>query len=106
MVLKNVKYERDFRPIDENCTCFTCKRFTRAFLHSIVNKEAVSCQLLSIHNIAYQLTLMRSMRQSIIEQRFPDFVRQFMKKMYTEQNQTIPDWAREALESVGISFEV
>lgn len=52
---------------------FCSKNYTRAYLHTIVQKEAVACHLLTIHNIAYQLTLMRRVRESIMEDRYSQF---------------------------------
>lgn len=56
-------------------TLFLCiiprsKQYTRAYLHTIVQREAVACHLLTIHNIAYQLTLMHRVRESIMEDRY------------------------------------
>lgn len=53
--LKQKQYQTDLNPIDENCSCSTCKTYTRAYLHSIVTVETVACHLISIHNIAYQV---------------------------------------------------
>lgn len=53
--LKHKKYEMDFEPIDKNCSCSTCKTFTKAFLNSIVTKETVGCHLLTVHNLAFQV---------------------------------------------------
>lgn len=54
------------RPIDENCTCLTCRTYSRAYLHSIVTREPSACHLLSVHNVAYQMRLMGGMRDAII----------------------------------------
>lgn len=53
--LKQNKYADDMRPIDEDCDCSTCKSYTRAYLHHIVRQEAISCSLLSVHNVSYQV---------------------------------------------------
>ncbi|XP_069688477.1 queuine tRNA-ribosyltransferase catalytic subunit [Periplaneta americana] len=100
--LKQKNYAKDFRPIDEECDCSTCKRYTRAYLHSIVTVETVACHLLSVHNIAYQLRLMRSIRESIEQQCFPDFVCNFMLTMYPDKN--YPQWIIDALDAVGIQL--
>lgn len=100
MLLKSKQFKEDFRPIDENCGCHTCKRYTRAFLHTIVTQETVACHLLSIHNIAYQMKLMKGIRESIKNKTFPDFVRNFMKQMHPDNK--YPTWAVDALTSVNI----
>lgn len=55
--LKKKKYERDYRPIQEDCDCSTCKNYTRAYLHSVVTLDTVACHLLSVHNVAYQVNI-------------------------------------------------
>jgi hypothetical protein len=54
-MLKQRKYQADFRPISSDCPCPTCKSYTRAYLHSIAGREAVACHLISIHNVAFQV---------------------------------------------------
>ncbi|KAA3642321.1 MAG: tRNA guanosine(34) transglycosylase Tgt [Chloroflexi bacterium] len=72
--LKNAPFARDTKPIDENCTCYTCRNFTRAYLrHLIVAKEMLSATLLSIHNIHTLLQLARDMRSAIIAGEFEQF---------------------------------
>ena len=65
--LKNAPFAKDPDPIDENCTCYTCRTFTRAYLrHLIMAKEMLSATLLSIHNLHTLIQLAKDMRQSII----------------------------------------
>ncbi|XP_078686700.1 queuine tRNA-ribosyltransferase catalytic subunit 1-like [Branchiostoma floridae x Branchiostoma belcheri] len=101
--LKNKQYARDFRPIDEDCRCSTCARYTRAYLHSIATQETVACHLVTVHNIAYQMNLMRTLRQSILEGRFPQFVQDFMDMMYPSKN--YPEWVVQALSAVNIHLQ-
>jgi queuine/archaeosine tRNA-ribosyltransferase len=63
--LKSKIFAKDFRPIDDQCPCSTCKNHTRAYLHTIVQNETVSCHLLTIHNVAYQVILCKSSAYSI-----------------------------------------
>ncbi|XP_069121389.1 queuine tRNA-ribosyltransferase catalytic subunit 1-like [Argopecten irradians] len=100
LALKNKMYAKDFRPIDDQCPCSTCKQYTRAYLHTIVTNETVSCQLLTVHNVAYQLTLMTSIQQSIIEDRFPQFIQNFFDKQFPHTD--YPQWALDALASVNV----
>nr|XP_054509636.1 queuine tRNA-ribosyltransferase catalytic subunit 1 isoform X1 [Agelaius phoeniceus] len=99
--LKNQQFAKDFRPIDADCGCPTCQRYSRAYLHALLRSNTAALHLLTLHNIAYQMKLMGSIRDSIIQQRFPEFVRDFMDTMYGGRGGP-PAWAREALESVGI----
>jgi len=100
--LKKANFKTDFRPIDEHCQCSTCKNYTRAYLHTIVTKEPSACSLVSIHNVAHQLSLMKKARQAIIEDTFPDFVAQFMINLFPDKN--YPSWAQQGLSSVGINL--
>lgn len=102
--LKKKQYEKDFRPIDSNCTCPTCQKHSRAFLHALLHSDnTAALHHLTVHNIAYQLQLMSAVRASIVEKRFPDFVRDFMGTMYGDPT-LCPTWATEALASVGITL--
>uniref|UniRef100_A0A8C4TH67 Queuine tRNA-ribosyltransferase catalytic subunit 1 n=1 Tax=Erpetoichthys calabaricus TaxID=27687 RepID=A0A8C4TH67_ERPCA len=102
--LRHKQFAKDFQPIDPNCECATCKRYSRAFIHAIFKTNTAAMHHITIHNIAYQLTLMRLVRQSIVEKRFPDFVRSFMSRMYSGKG-GYPEWAVEALASVNIALE-
>jgi queuine tRNA-ribosyltransferase len=69
--MMNAIYAHDSRPIDEECSCYTCQNFSRAYLrHLIVAKEMLAATLLSIHNVHVLLELARSMRQAIIDGAF------------------------------------
>jgi queuine tRNA-ribosyltransferase len=74
--LMNAGFARDRRPIDEGCTCYTCRTFTRAYLrHLVMAKELLAGSLLSIHNLHALVQLVSDMRASILdgsfERRFP-----------------------------------
>jgi hypothetical protein len=63
--LMNAAFARDERPIDEECQCYTCRTFSRAYLrHLIVAKEMLAATLLSIHNLHTLLELARNLRRS------------------------------------------
>jgi queuine tRNA-ribosyltransferase len=79
--LVNAAYARDARPIDEQCACYTCQNFSRAYLrHLIISREMLAATLLSIHNLYTLLQLVREIRQSILEGRFESFAGQFLEK--------------------------
>ncbi|XP_063966531.1 queuine tRNA-ribosyltransferase catalytic subunit 1-like [Lytechinus pictus] len=101
--LKNKQFANDFQPIDKDCKCFTCQRHTRAYIHSIWSYSTVACQLLSIHNIAFQMRLMKNIRESIMEGRFPEFIRSYFKTVYPDKN--YPTWVLESLASVNVELE-
>ncbi|CAF3463579.1 unnamed protein product [Fusarium graminearum] len=109
--MRNKKYAHDFSPVEEDCKCMVCKPtaeggmgVTRAFIHHNASKETVAAHLLTIHNVFYQLNLMRQIRESIIEDRFPTFVRQFFAWLYADKAE-YPEWAVGALKGVGIDLQ-
>ncbi|XP_018610123.2 queuine tRNA-ribosyltransferase catalytic subunit 1 isoform X2 [Scleropages formosus] len=101
--LKHKQYAKDFQPIDPECTCPTCRRHSRAYLHALLKCDTAALHHITIHNISYQLSLMQSVRQSIIDGCFPQFVRAFMDRMFPSREQ-YPRWAVDALASVGITL--
>lgn len=101
--LRNKKFKMDFEPIEKNCSCSTCKTYTRAYIYQIVTTEAVSCNLLSVHNLNYQMQLMKGIRESINVNKFPEFIQQFMINMYPNKN--YPQWCIDALQSVNIEIK-
>jgi queuine tRNA-ribosyltransferase len=77
--LMNAVNNRDHRPIDEACACYTCRNFTRAYLrHLIVAKEMLAATLISIHNLYTLLQLVRDARQTILAGTFDAFAADFL----------------------------
>lgn len=77
---------------------------TRAFIWHLVAKETVGAHLLTIHNVWYQLSLMRQVRNAIIEDRYPAFLKQFFSDLYAGDKEKFPTWAVEALKGVGVNL--
>ena len=70
VAIRNARYREDKRPIDENCDCYTCRHFTRAYLrHLFVAGEILGATLATIHNLRYLLALMAELRLAIEEGR-------------------------------------
>ncbi|KAM7445156.1 Queuine tRNA-ribosyltransferase catalytic subunit 1 [Porites harrisoni] len=101
--LKHKQYVTDLKPIDRDCGCSTCKHHSRAYINSLLGREEVACHLITIHNIYYQMQLMRDIRESIKKDNFPEFVQGFMNKMFPDKS--YPDWAQSALASVNIFLD-
>lgn len=80
MNLKNAKFAKDPRPIDEKCTCPVCTGgYSRALIrHMVTQKEMLGGILLSQHNIYFLLDLMRRARQAIIDGRYAEFQAEWM----------------------------
>lgn len=66
IVIKNQKYETDQRPIDEECTCYTCQNFSRAYLRHLYERQEISSSILNtIHNLHFYLDIFQKIRHSI-----------------------------------------
>jgi len=77
--LTNKNYRRDFYPIEPNCSCYTCRNFTRAYLHHLfTSNEVLSAILASIHNVHFYLNMMAEIRTSIEEGRFKEYKEIFL----------------------------
>ena len=77
----NAKYERDFTPLDDECDCYTCKNYTRAYLrHLMKENEEFGKTLCSIHNLRFLIRTMEQARQAIKEDRFLEFSNEVLEK--------------------------
>ncbi len=85
--LKNAKYKTDFTPISEECDCYACKNYTKAYIKHLINaEETFGARLLSIHNIRYLVHLMEEIRKAIKEDNILEFREQFIKDYYGKNN--------------------
>jgi queuine tRNA-ribosyltransferase len=76
--IKNARYKDDDQPLDASCACYTCKNFSRAYLHHLHRcGEILGARLNTIHNLHYYLELMQNMRNAIDAHRFAEFRIQF-----------------------------
>ncbi len=81
VVIKNARYQRDQRPIDESCSCYVCRNFSRAYLrHLYMSREILAANLNSIHNLHYYVGLMANIRTALEEDRFKEFRHEFYAK--------------------------
>ena len=76
--IRNAKHRVDARPLDENCTCYTCGSFTRAYLHHLQRvNEILGARLNTIHNLHYYFWLTAGMREAIAQDRFEAWTAEF-----------------------------
>ncbi|WP_345986698.1 tRNA guanosine(34) transglycosylase Tgt [Sulfurimonas sp. HSL-1656] len=79
--IKAARYKLDEAPVDPECDCYTCRRYSRAYLNHLYRaKELTYFRLASIHNLHYYLNLMREAREAILEERWSDFKAKFYRK--------------------------
>ncbi|OMH28464.1 tRNA guanosine(34) transglycosylase Tgt [Motiliproteus sp. MSK22-1] len=79
--IRNAAHKHDDGPLDRECDCYTCKNFSRAYLHHLDKcKEMLGAQLNTIHNLRHYQNLMSGLRTAIEQGRLGDFVEEFYKK--------------------------
>jgi len=80
MTIKNAKYAEDGRPVDEDCDCYTCSNYSRAYLrHLFMAREILSYRLNTIHNLSYYSRLMADLRAAIREETIAKYRAKFYK---------------------------
>ncbi|MCR4405619.1 MAG: tRNA guanosine(34) transglycosylase Tgt [Anaerolineae bacterium] len=86
--LRNACHATDPNPIEENCTCYTCRTFSRAYLrHLIQAKEILGLHLATLHNLHFLLQLMREIRQAILDGTFIALKDAFLSEYPINQNE-------------------
>ncbi len=81
ITIRNSKYERDWSPLDEECNCYTCKNYTKAYIrHLVKENEILGIRLLSIHNLRFLTKLMERVRIEIEHDNLLEFRDEFYKK--------------------------
>lgn len=81
VIIKNQKYEKDFTPLDDECDCYTCKNYTRAYIrHLIKSGEILGARLMTIHNLRFLTHLMENVREAIRQDRLLEFRDEFYEK--------------------------
>ena len=79
--IKSAKFINDHAPIDPQCQCYTCKRYSRGYLnHLFKARELTFFRLASLHNLHYYLNLMKEMREAIEAGEFTKFKKNFYAK--------------------------
>lgn len=85
--LRNASHRRDPRPLEDDCPCYACRRFSRAYLHHLFQvDEMLGPTLLSIHNITYYLRLMAALRDAIQTQRLSSFRQDWFRDAVVSQD--------------------
>ena len=81
VVARNAIYSEDFTPLDDECDCYTCKNYTKAYIRHLLNcKEILGIRLLSIHNLKFLTKLMEKVRIEIEHDNLLEFKNEFYKK--------------------------
>ncbi|KKR42961.1 MAG: Queuine tRNA-ribosyltransferase [Parcubacteria group bacterium GW2011_GWF1_40_6] len=79
IIIMNTKFRNDFKPIEEDCECYTCKNYSRAYIaHLFHGKEMLAGTLASIHNLYFIVNLVKKIRQSIMDDTFYEYKKEFL----------------------------
>lgn len=79
--IKNHRYRDDFTPLDSECDCYTCRNYTKAYLHHLMKcEEGLGARLCSIHNIRHLIRTMEQAREAIKNDKFLEFSAMTMEK--------------------------
>ena len=79
--IKNAKYERDWEPLDKECSCYTCQNYSKAYLRHIFKAgEMLASMLLTEHNLHFLVSMMGEIRKSIEDDRFLEYKNSFYSK--------------------------
>ncbi len=82
--IKNSRHTLDTRPLDNECFCFTCQNYNRAYLHHLFKaQEILGLMLLSLHNLHFYLGMMKLIREAIKNKNFENYERDFLKNYYS-----------------------
>lgn len=81
VVIKNAQYAEDFSPLDDECDCYTCRNYSKAYIrHLFKAQEILGARLTTIHNLRWTIKLMEQIRQAIMEDSLLKFRDEFFKK--------------------------
>ena len=81
--IRNKKYQTDFTPIQNDCQCYACRNYTKAYIRHLISVgEMFGARLLSVHNIHWTLNFVNNIRAAIREDRFIAFKREFYQRFY------------------------
>jgi queuine tRNA-ribosyltransferase len=88
--VRNARWRLDPRPLDPECACSTCQRFSRAYIrHLFAAEEVLGLRLLSLHNVHFLVSLMRAAHRAIAEGHFDGWSRDWLSR-YHSGSTTVP----------------
>ena len=81
VVVRNAEYARDQAPLDETCSCYTCRTFSRSYLRHLFNcEELLAYRLVTLHNVSFFISLVQSARRAIVNGEFVPFKNHFLSE--------------------------
>jgi queuine tRNA-ribosyltransferase len=81
LIIRNGQYKMDLRPLDEECACYVCQRYSRAYIRHLINsQELLGLRLCAYHNLYYYVNLMRRIREALDEDRYAEFEAAYLSR--------------------------
>ena len=86
LTVRNGKYKDDFRPIQDDCSCYACRNFSRAYIRHLINvKEILGVRLATLHNLTFYNTLIKEIREAINNGTYSEYKNNFIER-YTRSD--------------------
>lgn len=86
LVIRNAAYAQDFAPIEENCSCYTCRNYTRSYIRHLLNaNEILGVRLTTIHNLSFWQKMMKETREALAKGYFKEYVADFLAVFYNQK---------------------
>lgn len=83
LVIRNSDYKEDFSPLDPECSCYTCKNYSRSYIRHLLNAEEIlGLRLVSYHNVYFFIKLLEDIRKAILENRFQEIKKDILSKKW------------------------
>src|ERR1700759_5826274 len=81
--IKRAEFRTDRRPLDDECDCSACRRFTRAYIrHLYTSDELLGLRLLSLHNVHFLVRLMRDARRAVLDGTIDAWSREWLPRQH------------------------
>jgi len=81
LTVRNGKYKEDFRPLQDDCSCYACRNFSRAYIRHLINvKEILGVRLTTLHNLTFYNTLIKEIREAINSGVFSQYKNNFIER--------------------------
>lgn len=99
--LKAEQNKNSFEPIEPECDCDACTKYTRSYFYFMFNKNPRAVNMISFHNVYYLLSLMKKIRTAIIEGKVNEFCQKFFHEQFDYK---YPQWVYQALKKAGVNI--
>ena len=97
IIVRNGEFARDERPVDDNCQCFVCRKYSRSYIRHLVNNgEILGLRFLSYHNLYFYHQLFKDIRAAIAVDKLAEFQKAFLELYGSELAESVTEGRRDA----------